>query len=81
VDKIVQRNAEDISAPFSHHPRHCRMLAVLHLNPMLLPAPATRSIAMLRNQTLEAEFASLAKQVRPNLALLEIAGQSQKNVL
>ena len=49
------------------------MLSILHFDPVLLPAAAVRPIAMLRYQTFEPELAGLAEQVRPDLALFEIA--------
>ena len=47
------------------------MCAVLNLDPVLRPPRLIRSIPPLRHQPLQVEFARLAKQIRPDLALLE----------
>ena len=51
------------------------MLLVLDFNPVFRPAAAIGSIGALGDQTLEAELAGLAEQVRANLALLEVADE------
>jgi hypothetical protein len=47
------------------------VLPVLHLDPVLLSAALVSSIAMLRYQTFEPKLTGLAKQIRPDLALLK----------
>ena len=47
------------------------MRPVLHLDPMFRPASLIRPIPPLRHQTLQSHPAGGAKQVRPDLALLE----------
>ena len=47
------------------------MAPVLHLDPAVEPAAAVRALAVLRDQPLQPHQAGVAKQVRPDLALLE----------
>jgi hypothetical protein len=47
------------------------MLPVLDLDPAVEPAAAVRAFTVLRDQTFQPNQASVAKQVRPDLALLE----------
>ena len=54
-----------------HHPAHRRMLPVLHLEPMLRPAALIWPVATLRHESLQPHAAGGARQVRPDLALLE----------
>jgi hypothetical protein len=49
------------------------MLPVLDLDPVLGLARSIRPVAVFRHQALEPKLASLAKQVRSNLALFEVA--------
>jgi hypothetical protein len=53
------------------HPIEGLMLSVLHLDLVLRPSCLIGAVAMLRDKALEAELASLAKQVRPDLSLLK----------
>jgi hypothetical protein len=47
------------------------MLPVLDLDPAWRSTGGIGALAMLRNQTLQSHQAGMAKQVRPDLALLE----------
>jgi hypothetical protein len=51
------------------HPLHGRMAPVLHLDPIRRSAGPIWSIASLRHQALQAEFASGMEQVGTDLAL------------
>ena len=54
-----------------HHAAHRRMLPVLHLDPVLRPAPLIGTVAALRDRALQPELARLAEKVRSYLALLK----------
>ena len=47
------------------------MAPVLHLDPAVEPPATVWALAVLRNQPLQPHPAGVAKQVRPDLALLE----------
>src|SRR5260221_361589 len=53
-----------------------RMTSVFHFDPIRRPAGAIGPIAALRNQALQTEVAGGAKEVGPNLALLEIGDEN-----
>src|ERR1700682_3259834 len=53
------------------HPIQRRMTAVLHLDPTRRPPAAVNAIPTLGDHTLKAKLASLAKQVRSDLALFK----------
>jgi len=55
------------------HPIEGVVLPVLDLNPVLGPATLIRPVAVLRNQALKPKLASLAKQIRTDLALFKWA--------
>src|SRR6266550_1046796 len=52
------------------------MLSVFHLDPIRRPAGPVWSISALGNQALQTKLARLAKQVRPDLAALEVADEN-----
>ncbi len=51
------------------------MLWVLHLQPILTWSGTIQAIATLRDYSLEIEIAGFPKQVRADLALLEVADE------
>jgi hypothetical protein len=49
------------------------MTSVLHLDPVRRSAAAIDALPALRDQALKSELAGLPEQVRPDLALFELA--------
>jgi hypothetical protein len=52
------------------------MLSVLDLDPMLLSPAAVRPIAMFEDQPFQSHAAGGTKQIRPDLALFEVAQEN-----
>jgi len=69
-DRRLERSAGPAAVSFLHTIESL-VLPVLDLDPVLRPPGLIGPVAMLRDEALQPELASLAKQVRPDLALFE----------